>query len=142
MSLLIQLTIILAFALVLVPFTKRLGLPTLIGYVVTGILLGPYALDLISMSFELKQIQHLGLLLLLFFIGTQFSTTRLKQLRPRDLQLPSYALFISIIVLSLIGVFGLHLSVLVSSIVAAALSLVSVSLVQQHTQLQSSINSI
>ena len=142
MSLLIQLTIILAFALVLVPFTKRLGLPTLIGYVVTGILLGPYALDLISMSFELKQIQHLGLLLLLFFIGTQFSTARLKQLRPRDLQLPSYALFISIIVLSLIGIFGLHLSILVSSIVAAALSLVSVSLVQQHTQLQSSINSI
>jgi glutathione-regulated potassium-efflux system protein KefB len=140
MSLLIQLTIILAFALVLVPFTKHLGLPTLIGYVVTGILLGPYALDLISMSFELKQIQHLGLLLLLFLIGLQFSTTRLSQLRSYEIQLPSYALFIPVLIFALVGVFVLKLALLTSVIVAAALSLVSFSLVQQQVKSASLFN--
>ena len=135
MSLLIQLTIILAFALVLVPLTKRLCLPTLIGYVCTGIALGPLAFDLINMSVELKQLQHLGLLLLLFLTGMQLQTERLAGFSAPDLKLPSYAILSSIVLLSTLGVFVLNLSIVVSFIVSAALSLVSFSLLQQQLQL-------
>lgn len=135
MSLLIQLTIILAFALVLVPFTKRLGLPTLIGYVGTGIALGPYLLDVIPLSVELKQLQHLGLLLLLFLIGMQLQVPRLMQLKALDIQLPSYALGLSILLLSSIGIWCLDLSLLVSFIISSALILVSFSLLQQQIKL-------
>lgn len=142
MSLLIQLTIILAFALVMVPVTKRLGLPTLIGYVATGIALGPYVFDLIPLSIELKQLQHLGLLLLLFFIGMQLQPTRLMQLKLKDIQFASYALGLSILVLTMLGIWLFDLSILVSFIVSAALSLLSFSLLQQQIQLPKHFNPV
>ena len=142
MSLLIQLTIILAFALVVVPVTKRLGLPTLIGYVATGIALGPYVLDLIPLSFELKQLQHLGLLVLLFFVGMQLQPERLMQLKTKDVQFASFALGLSIFVFTTLGIWLVDLSILVSFIVSAALSLLSFSLLQQQIQLPKHFNPV
>lgn len=139
MSLLIQLTIILAFALVLVPMTKSLGLPSLLGYVITGIMLGPFALNLIDLSVELKQLQHLGLLFLLFLVGMQLHPARLISIRKQTLQLPIAAWLILSSLGTVLGVFALGLTVLQSLVISGGLSLLSFSLLQQ--QLNTILNS-
>lgn len=131
MSLLIQLTIILAFALVLVPTTKALGLPSLLGYVMTGMLLGPFALDLVDMSLELKHIQNIGMLCLLFLIGMQLQPARLLKMTAKNVQLPVAAVLIFIAVATIVGVLALDLAVLPSLVISSALSLASVTLLPQ-----------
>jgi glutathione-regulated potassium-efflux system protein KefB len=138
MSLLIQMTIILAVALLLVPLTKRCQLPTLLGYVLTGILLGPHVLEVIPSSYQLHQLQHLGILLLMFIIGLELRPQRLGELQQREVALTGYALLTS----AGIGIglsHGLLKLDLISSVcIGVALSLLSVSLLGQ--QLRGSVS--
>ncbi len=46
MSFLLQATIFLGASLILVPLGKRLGIATVLGYLFTGILLGPSVLNI------------------------------------------------------------------------------------------------
>ena len=48
MSLLLQITIFLGASLLLVPLAKRFGIATVLGYLFTGILLGPSVFNIAS----------------------------------------------------------------------------------------------
>ena len=67
---------------------SRVRLPVVIGYIVAGILIGPHIhLNLLGWSYEgvledsvfLQSISQLGLVLLLFFVGLEFSVTKLMK---------------------------------------------------------------
>lgn len=59
----------------------RLKLPLLVGLMVTGILIGPYGLGLIRGLEEIEILAEIGVALLLFTIGIEFSISRLKEMR-------------------------------------------------------------
>lgn len=136
MSLLIQMTIILAVALLLVPLTKRCNLPTLLGYVLTGLLLGPHVLNVIPNSFELHQLQHVGILLLMFLIGLELRPQRLSQLKTADFHLTGYTMLGSASLGFALCYWLLKIDLLSSISIAAALSVVSFSLLSQQLQLK------
>ena len=48
MSILLQITLVLVIALLMVPLSKRLRLPSVLGYLLTGIILSPGLLHLIQ----------------------------------------------------------------------------------------------
>ena len=48
MSILLQIALVLAIALLMVPLSHKLRLPTVLGYLLTGLIIGPSALALIS----------------------------------------------------------------------------------------------
>ena len=56
----------------------RLGLPATAGFLITGAIAGPYGLGLISDAHRIEQIAEIGVILLLFAIGLEFSTSRLR----------------------------------------------------------------
>lgn len=58
-----------AFGLVLVRFNQ----PPIVGYILTGIVLGPTALGLVSQTDSIKLLAEIGVLLLLFLIGMELS---------------------------------------------------------------------
>lgn len=56
-------------------------LPALLGYILTGVIIGPYLLGLIQDSALINAMAQIGILFLLFIVGLELSFTKLKQLR-------------------------------------------------------------
>jgi glutathione-regulated potassium-efflux system ancillary protein KefC len=71
----------LAAAVVAVPLSKRLGMGTVLGYLLAGILIGPYGLKLISAVEDALHFAEFGVVLLLFLIGLELEPARLWALR-------------------------------------------------------------
>jgi CPA2 family monovalent cation:H+ antiporter-2 len=61
-------------------FTK-IKTPTIIGYLLTGIIAGPYALALIQSPKEIELMAEIGIILLLFTIGLEFSLNHILKIR-------------------------------------------------------------
>ena len=56
---------------------RRIRLPHVVGYLITGIILGPHGLGLITDETVLSRLGAIGVVLLLFFIGMEVSPKRL-----------------------------------------------------------------
>jgi K+:H+ antiporter len=65
--------ILFGLALITVFLFRRLQFPTIIGFLVTGILAGPHSLAFIRNTHEVEQMAEIGVVLLLFTIGIELS---------------------------------------------------------------------
>jgi len=59
----------------------RLRLPTIVGFMITGVLIGPHGLGLIEDVQAIEVLAEIGVALLLFTIGLEFSLRRMLELR-------------------------------------------------------------
>ena len=59
----------------------RLNLPVLVGLMVTGVAIGPYGLGLVSDLGGIEVLAEIGVMLLLFTIGLEFSLGRLREMK-------------------------------------------------------------
>ena len=75
-----DLAIIFAGSLLVILVFHRLKLPALPGFIVAGVLLGPNALGLVSDVHQVESLAEVGVILLLFTIGIEFSLTRLREM--------------------------------------------------------------
>lgn len=72
---------LLAATVLLVPLFKRLGLGSVLGYLIAGIAVGPYGLHVDSQPETVLHTAELGVTLLMFLIGLELQPTRLWALR-------------------------------------------------------------
>jgi monovalent cation:proton antiporter-2 (CPA2) family protein len=77
----LTIAILLATAVVLVPISRRLGLGSVLGYLVGGALIGPSGLRLITDVDEIQGVSELGIIMLLFLIGLEVRPQRLWIMR-------------------------------------------------------------
>src|SRR5712664_2840986 len=75
-----DLAVIFGASLVVVLVFHRLRLPALPGFIVAGVLLGPNALGFIPDVHRVEGLAEVGVILLLFTIGIEFSLGRLKEM--------------------------------------------------------------
>ncbi|MEM7742495.1 MAG: cation:proton antiporter, partial [Pseudomonadota bacterium] len=68
-------------AVVAVPICNRLGLGSVIGYLVAGAAIGPFGLKFISEVTSVLHFAEFGVVLLLFVIGLELQPARLWRLR-------------------------------------------------------------
>lgn len=80
-TLMIQATLFLGAAVILVPLGKRFGLASVLGYLLTGLLLGESGLDIAGNSEQIMHFAELGVIMLLFVIGLELQPSRLWALR-------------------------------------------------------------
>lgn len=74
--------ILLLGAVLVVPLFQRLGIPSVLGYLVAGIALGPYTPGPVSINAEItRPLAELGVVFLLFAIGLDLPFARLRTLR-------------------------------------------------------------
>ena len=72
--------ILLSAGFVLGAICQRLKQSAVIGYLLAGLLLGPNSFDLVASQEEVQELAELGVALLLFAIGLEFSWARLRSL--------------------------------------------------------------
>ena len=80
-NLLFNAMVYLAAAVLVVPLAKRLALGAVLGYLLAGILIGPYGFRLISEVEDALHFAEFGVVLLLFLIGLELEPSRLWSLR-------------------------------------------------------------
>jgi monovalent cation:proton antiporter-2 (CPA2) family protein len=78
---LFQAAIYLSAAIILVPLFKRLGLGSVLGYLIAGILIGPSALQLIADPEHVLHFAEFGVVLMLFLIGLELESQKVWELR-------------------------------------------------------------
>ncbi|MCE9686304.1 monovalent cation:proton antiporter-2 (CPA2) family protein [Shewanella sp. AS16] len=73
--------IYLAAAIIAVPIAKRLGLGSVLGYLLAGILIGPFLLGLVGDQTEVMHFAEFGVVMMLFLVGLELQPSRLWKLR-------------------------------------------------------------
>ncbi|MFN3325991.1 MAG: cation:proton antiporter [Bryobacteraceae bacterium] len=79
-DLLQRIVILLGVALVFGIVARRLKQNAVVGYLVAGVVIGPTILAVVGSSDEIRDLSELGVALLLFSIGLEFSFARLRQI--------------------------------------------------------------
>ena len=93
--------IFLGAAIIMVPLGKKLGLSSVIGYILGGILIGPFCLQLTGRdAADIMHASELGVVMLLFLVGLELEPHKLWQIRKRIL-----GLGLSQMLLSIVGIF-------------------------------------
>lgn len=72
---------LLAAGVVSVPIAKRLGLGSVLGYLVAGAIIGPFGLQLLSNSNDVLHVAEFGVVMLLFLVGLELEPRRLWSMR-------------------------------------------------------------
>jgi glutathione-regulated potassium-efflux system protein KefB len=130
MTLLAQSAVFLGAALLVVPLCHRFGLATVLGYLITGIIIGPNFLDLAGDAETVLHFAEFGVVMLLFVIGLELEPSRLWVLRRSIFMLGGLQVMVTGIGLTGIGVF-LGFDITTSAIAGFGLAMSSTAFVMQ-----------
>ena len=105
-ELFIQAFIYLAAAVISVPIAKRLGLGSVLGYLIAGILIGPFGLHLVGNNGEdVMHFAEFGVVLMLFLVGLELQPRLLWNLRVPILGLGGLQVLGTMVIVGIIGLF-------------------------------------
>lgn len=80
MELFIELAVLIAFSTLTAGIMALLRQPLIIGYIIAGILLGPYFFDFIDSADTISLFSHIGIALLLFIVGLRLSPKVIREI--------------------------------------------------------------
>ena len=81
MPFLLQALVYLGAAVISVPIAKRLGLGSVLGYLIAGVVIGPFALSLVGEQTDIMKFAEFGVVILLFLIGLEVQPSTLWDMR-------------------------------------------------------------
>lgn len=130
-NLMLEVTIFLGAAIVFVPLAKRFGIATVLGYLMTGLLLGPSFLNVAGSPQDLMHFSEFGVVLLLFIIGLELQPSRLWALRHSIFVLGGLQVVATGTILMLLAWYFLHIRMSHSFVIGFGLALSSTAFVLQ-----------
>ena len=101
-SLIINALIYLLAAVVVVPLAKQFKLGSIVGYILAGILIGPFVLGLISDQKEVHTFAEFGIIMMLFLIGLEIRPSELWSMRRKFLRYGVSQILLTTLVIGLV----------------------------------------
>lgn len=86
-----------------VPLAKRIGFGSVLGYLLAGIIIGPYVLGLVGDNDSVMQIAEFGVVMMLFLVGLELRPAMLWQLRKPLLLIGGLQVLLTTLVITLIA---------------------------------------
>ena len=126
--------IYLCAAVIAVPVAKRLGLGSVLGYLIAGLLIGPYMLSLVGDQQDVMHFAEFGVVMMLFLIGLELQPSKLWQLRKSILGLGGSQVVLTAVLIGAVLMLLTDYSWQSSTAVALALALSSTAIVLQSLQ--------
>lgn len=122
--------VLLAAAVIAVPIFKRIGLGSVLGYLIAGLIIGPFGFAFFQDSTAILHIAELGIVMYLFVIGLEMQPSHLWSLRREIFGLGTLQIIICALALTAVGLlFGFTWQV--AFIGAAGFVLTSTAIVMQ-----------
>jgi glutathione-regulated potassium-efflux system protein KefB len=138
---LLDIIILLMAAVITVPVFQAARLGTVPGFLIAGIIVGPFGLGLISNVSEIGHLSEIGVVLLLFVIGIELKPSRLWLMRRLVFGLGTLQVLITGLLLGWVGYFFFDITLRVAILVGPALALSSTAFVLQLLTEQKSLTS-
>jgi glutathione-regulated potassium-efflux system ancillary protein KefC len=118
-------------AVISVPIAKKIGLGSVLGYLLAGVIIGPYVLALVGDQTEVMHFAEYGVIMMLFLIGLELEASRLWQMRKSILGLGGLQLVLTSLLLWLLLVLITGLSWQTNLAIGLSLALSSTAIVLQ-----------
>ncbi|MEJ0100992.1 MAG: monovalent cation:proton antiporter-2 (CPA2) family protein [Pseudomonadota bacterium] len=134
-----QILALLLAAVLVVALARRVGLPPVLGYLVVGVIVGPYVLGILDDSNRTQLLAEIGVVFLLFTLGLEFSWPRMVAMRREVFGLGALQVLITTALFVGVGRL-LGLSWLVSIVIGGALSMSSTAIVIRQLSEQAELN--
>jgi monovalent cation:H+ antiporter-2, CPA2 family len=131
--------ILLAASVLVVTLARRVGLPTTLGYVGVGMLLGPYVLGWFGASDTSRLLAELGVVFLLFTLGLEFSWPRMVAMRREVFGVGSAQMLITAAIAALIAI-ALGIPWLPAVALGGAVAVSSTAIILQQLTEQDELN--
>lgn len=102
-SLAMNTLIFLGVAIIMVPLARKLGLSSVIGYILGGIIIGPYALKLTGNNVnDIMHASEFGVIMLLFLVGLELEPRKFWEMRKKIMGLGLSQMALTILLLFLV----------------------------------------
>jgi CPA2 family monovalent cation:H+ antiporter-2 len=141
-KLLQDIAVIFGLAIIVLQVCHKIKLPAIIGFLATGAFVGPHGLHLVKSVHEVELLAEIGVVLLLFTIGLEFSLKELFRLKRQVLIGGSLQVFLTITVTSLIFIFGFEIpgnrAIFIGFLMALSSTAIVLRLYQERSELDSS----
>lgn len=139
--LVISLLISLALVIVVLLVCRRLKIPPILGYLITGIIVGPEVSGLLSTSQQMHFLAELGVVFLLFSLGLEFSLPKLMAMKGLVFGLGSAQVIVTSSIMTIGAVFfGFNIEQ--AMVIAVAVALSSTAIVIRQLAEQNQTNSM
>lgn len=122
----LQLVIILFAARLLGELVARFNVPSVIGELLAGVLIGPSVLNLIEPTDIIKLLAEIGVILLLFEVGLETDMGRLAKTGSKPFIVAIGGVLVPFVLGYLVSYYLFHLSLLVSLFIASTLTATSI----------------
>ncbi len=134
-SILFQAIVFLSGAVICVPIAKKLGLSSVLGYLLAGIIIGPYVLGFVGQEGEdILHFAEFGVVMMLFLIGLEIEPKNFWGMRKTIVGMGGAQVFgtilLSYFVLSLLGV-GWQVAITISMAVALSSTAISLQTIKE-----------
>lgn len=125
--------IFLTAACIIIPLASRFKIGSVLGYLIIGVLIGPFGFKLIGNAEQIMQFAEFGVIMMLFLIGLELEPETLWRLRKAIIGLGSLQVILTTSILTLVGILlGYNWRICIAA--SMALSLSSTALVLQSLQ--------
>ncbi len=129
MEIILAILALLSFALILGSIAERFGIPTVVGNIIAGIVLGPAIFGLLNYNSGLSGISEMALFFIMLLVGIE-ATTQLLTKHMRSAVILSTSSFIApVSVMILIAAFVFHLNTAQAIITSIAIGVPSISII-------------
>ncbi len=92
-----DIVVILLVSLPIIFLFKKINLPSIVGFLIAGMIIGPYGFNLIKSVNQISVMAEIGVMLLMFTIGLEFSLSQLIKIKKFLLIAGGFQLIITII---------------------------------------------
>ena len=132
--------IIFGLAIVVLLICHKLRIPEVVGFLLTGIFVGPYGFGLVKAIHEVELLAEIGIVLLLFTIGIEFSLKRLMQIKKAVLMGGSLQVALTFLATVLAATWfdlALNQSIFIGFLVALSSTAIVLKLIQKRAEVDS-----
>jgi Kef-type K+ transport system membrane component KefB len=129
LNIIIEILIALASSIIIGELFEQLKFPSVVGYLIAGLIVGPFVFNLIQNNLELQALSSLSLFFIIFLLGIEMKTESvIKYLKP-SLKMSITSFILPLILSVTLSVLLLHFGLRQDFIVSLAIAVPSISIV-------------
>ncbi|MGB2088090.1 MAG: cation:proton antiporter, partial [Psychroflexus salarius] len=135
-----EIVVVLGISIVIILAFQKLKLPSILGFLLAGIIVGPNAFNLLSSQHEVELLSEIGIIFLLFVIGIELSFSGLMKIKKTVFLGGGAQVSLTIAIVALFAtIYGLSIntSIFIGFLIALSSTAIVLKLLQERGEIQS-----